>query len=137
MHSLELSTATLEAAEQAAGDGPVVMVNLLKFRDRPDYPDDFEDTKSDSRTGYYEGYVGGFMAACRDVGVTPQLLYAGKQFSGILVGEDDAWDDIAVVRYDRFADLRRVLASETYIRSAKPHRFAVLADWRFIATRSR
>ncbi|RAH96115.1 hypothetical protein DLJ53_33365 [Acuticoccus sediminis] len=137
MHSIELSPAALDAAEQAAGDGPVVMVNLLKFRDRPDYPQNFEGARSDSRTGYFEGYVGGFMAACGDVGVTPQPLYAGRQFGGIMVGEDDAWDDIAVVWYDRFADLRRVLASETYIRSAKPHRFAVLADWRFIATRSR
>lgn len=137
MHMIELTTAALNAAEQAVGDGPVVMVNLLWFRDMPDYPPDFTDAKPDARTGYYEGYVGGFRAACEEVGVIPELLYAGKQLSGILVGPNDDWDEIVVVRYRSFADLRKILDNETYIRAAKPHRFAVIANWRFIATRDR
>lgn len=135
--SLELDERRLEDAARAVGDGPVVMVNLLRFRATPDYPAGFEDAYHDSRRGYYEGYVGGFRAACAELGVTPELVYAGVRCAGIHVGADDDWDEIVLVRYAAFDDLRRILSSDTYIRRAKPHRFAILADWRFIATKAR
>jgi hypothetical protein len=137
MHALELDTVALDEATQAIGKGPVVMVNLLRFRDTPEYPADFADAKPDSRIGYYEGYVGGFRAACEELGVTSQLLFAGARVHSLLAGPGDDWDEMAVVRYDSFADLRKILDSETYTRRAKPHRFATLSDWRFIATQTR
>lgn len=133
----ELDEAALDEAAQAIGQGPVVMVNLIKFRDSPLYADNFAEAKPDSRSGYYEGYVGGFRAACEDVGVTPQLVFPGQRIHSLLAGPHDDWDDIVVVRYDSFGDLRAILDSEIYARRAKPHRFAVVADWRFIATRAR
>ncbi len=133
----ELNDAALDEAAQAIGRGPIVMVNLIRFRDTPDYAHDFAEAKPDSRSGYYEGYVGGFYAACEDVGVTPQLVFAGQRIHGLLAGPDDIWDDIVAVRYESFADLRAILDSDVYTRRAKPHRFAVVADWRFIATRAR
>lgn len=137
MHANELDDAALDAAAQAIGEGPVVMVNLVKFREAPDYPEGFAEAKPDSRSGYYEGYVGGFRAACESTGVIPELLYAGQRVHNLLAGPDDHWDDIVVVRYDSFADLRTILDSDVYARHAKPHRFAAIADWRFIATRGR
>ncbi|WP_126975643.1 hypothetical protein [Frigidibacter oleivorans] len=134
---LELDDTALDEAEQAIGDGPVVMVNLLRFRDVPDYPAGFADAKESAQSGYYEGYVGGFRKTCEELGITPQLLFAGPRVHSLLAGPDDNWDEIAVVRYERFGDLRKILESSTYARLAKPHRFAVLADWRFIATRAR
>ncbi|WP_084579353.1 hypothetical protein [Sphingomonas azotifigens] len=137
MQANELDDIALDEAARAIGGGPMVMVNLVKFREVPDYPDRFTAAKPDSRSGYYEGYVGGFRAACEAVGVTPQLLYAGQRIHGLLAGPDDHWDDIVVVRYESFADLRAILDSDVYARRAKPHRFAAVADWRFIATRAR
>lgn len=137
MQANELDDVALDKAAQAIGQGPVVMVNLVRFRDAPNYADGFTEAKPDSRSGYYEGYVGGFYEACEDVGVTPQLVFAGQHIHSLLAGPDDDWDDIIVVRYDSFADLRAILDSEVYARRAKPHRFAVIADWRFIATRGR
>lgn len=133
----ELDDVTLDKAAQAIGQGPVVMVNLLKFRETPAYPDGFAEAKPSSRSGYYEGYVSGFHAACEAAGVTPHLIYAGQRIHNLLAGVDDRWDDIVVVRYDSFADLRAILDTDVYVRRAKPHRFAVIADWRFIATRAR
>lgn len=137
MQANELDDPALDAAAQAVGEGPVVMVNLVRFREVPDYPEGFEEAKPDCRSGYYEGYVGGFRMACEALGVTPQLLYAGQRIHGLLAGPDDQWDDIVVVRYDGFADLRAILDSDVYACRAKPHRFAAIADWRFIATRAR
>jgi hypothetical protein len=137
MQTPELDETALDVAEQAIGDGPVVMVNLLRFHATPDYPASFGDAKPDSLSGYYEGYVGGFRETCEAVGVVPELLHAGPRVHSLLAGPDDDWDEIAVVRYDSFADLRKILGSETYAQRAKPHRFAVVADWRFIATKGR
>jgi hypothetical protein len=134
--TLELSDLALDEAGRMLGDAPVVMVNLLWFRDVPEYPADFPEAKPDSRTGYYEGYVGGFRQTCEELGIVPELLHAGPRMAGLLAGSADDWDEIAVVRYRCFDDLRRILASETYAVRARPHRFAVLADWRFIATRA-
>lgn len=135
--NLELDEKVLNDAAQAIGDGPVVMVNLLSYRDTPNYPANFTAAKPDSRSGYHEGYVGGFRRACAELGITPELLYAGARVATLLGGQGDNWDEVAIVRYARFADLRRLLTSDIYIREAKPHRLAVLADWRFIATRGR
>jgi len=135
--ALELDNAGLDEAAQVIGDSPVVMINLLRFRDAPDYPASFADAKPDARSGYYEGYVGGFRETCEELGIVPELLYAGSRIHSLLGGPHDDWDEIAIVRYDSFADLRRILDSQTYQRRAKPHRFAVIADWRFIATRAR
>lgn len=135
--NMALKDPELDQAARAIGDGPVVMVNLLRFRATPDYPLGFEGAHADSRSGYYHGYVGGFRLAAEELGIAPELVYAGAQLAGLLVGQDDLWDEIAIVRYADFADLRRILASDTYVRHAKPHRFAVLADWRFIATKER
>ncbi len=126
----------LDEAERAIGDGPVVMVNLLRFRDTPDYPDDFADARPDSPSGYYEGYVGAFRDASEQLGIVSELLYAGSRVHSLLAGPDDGWDEIAVVRYGSFSDLRRIIESETYQQRAKPHHLAVVAQWRFFATRS-
>lgn len=136
-HRLELDESKLDEAARAIGEGPVVMINLLSFRETTDYPADFAEPRDDPRQGYYEGYVGGFRAAAAEAGVTPELLYAGTRAAGILSGADDGWDEIAIVRYPSFADFRRIIETETYQRHAKPHRFAVLRDWRFIATTPR
>lgn len=135
--NLELEDCKLDEAARAIGDGPVVMVNLLRFRETPDYPLGFEGAHPDSRSGYYQGYVGGFRLAAEELGIAPELVYAGAKLAALLVGPDDNWDEIAVVRYANFSHLRRILNSETYVQRAKPHRFAVLADWRFIATKER
>lgn len=136
MQGRDFDAAALDEAERAIGGGPVVMVNLLRFRDTPDYPDGFADARPDAASGYYEGYVGGFREASEQVGVASQLLYAGSRVHSLLAGPGDGWDEIAVVRYECFADLRRIMESEIYRQRARPHHLAVIAEWRFFATRS-
>jgi hypothetical protein len=138
MQLTELSPGALETANRDVGDGPVVMLNLLWFRDATAYPADFPDPKPDSRTAYYEGYAGAFRAVAQELGIGGiEVVYAGRRVHGLLAGVDDDWDDIVLVRYETLGDLRRILESETYARTANPHRLAGVANWRFIATRDR
>lgn len=53
---------TLADAAKRLGGGPVVMINFLRFRDRPLYSDGFEHVKTTSRSAYYEGYASAFPA---------------------------------------------------------------------------
>lgn len=136
MQTNELTTAAMDAAEQVVGEGPVVMVNLLWFRDVPDYPDGFDNAKPNSRTAYYEGYAGAFQSIARELGIATQLIYAGDRSHGLIAGPEDDWDAIVIVRYDRFSDLKRIVESDTYRMAASPHRLAGVANWRFFATRA-
>src|SRR5581483_5389469 len=131
----ELTPSALAAAERIVGDGPVVMVNLLWFRDRPAYPEGFAAAKPDARGAYYEGYAGAFRTIAGEMGITVERVYAGRRQHGVLAGPEDDWDDIVIVRYERFADLRKIVESEAYATTASPHRLAGVAKWRFIATR--
>jgi len=90
MQTPELDETALDVAEQAIGDGPVVMVNLLRFHATPNYPASFGDAKPDSLSGYYEGYVGGFRETCEAVGVVPELLHAGPRVHSLL-GTRSLW----------------------------------------------
>jgi uncharacterized protein (DUF1330 family) len=134
MQKNELSDTALREAACVVGTGPVAMVNLLSFREQPVYPADFADKKTSARSAYYEGYGTAFREIAAKLGISTELVYAGKQIHGLLVEEGDCWDDIVIVRYRSLADLQKILESEDYATRATPHRLAAIADWRFIAT---
>lgn len=136
MQDVELPKYVLDDAVTRVGDGPVVMVNLLTFRERPLYPDGFADRKSTARAAYYEGYAGAFGQIAAMLGIKYELVHAGSQLLTLVPLEPESWDDIVIVRYRSLSDLRRITETEDYARHAAPHRLAGIAAWRFIATRS-
>lgn len=133
----ELTPASLDAATDAIGDGPVVMVNFLWFRDSPQYPDGFEGAKPSAREAYYDGYAGAIRSVAADLGVSMNLVYAGDRLYGLLAGPEEDWDDIVIVRYDSVSDLRKIVESDGYRTAAHPHRLAAVENWRFFATASK
>lgn len=131
----ELTTATMDAAAPAIGDGPVTMVNLLWFRDALAYDTESDGAKSDVRSAYYEGYAGAFVEVARELGVEGvEVVFVGSRKDGLVAGTGDNWDDIVIVRYRSFADFRRIVESEQYLSKANPHRIASIANWRLVAT---
>lgn len=131
----DLTTAAMDSAEASISAGPVTMVNLLWFREKPEYEVGFADAKPDVRSAYYEGYAGEFVAAAKELGVEGvEVVLAGSRKDGLVAGPDDNWDDIVVVRYGSFADFRRIVESDRYLKTASPHRVASVANWRLVAT---
>ena len=121
----ELTTAMMESAAPMIGDGPVTMVNLLWFREKPEYEAAFAESKPDSRSAYYEGYAGAFVSVAQQLGVEGvEVVFVGSRKDGLVAGADDDWDDTVIVRYRNFADFRRIVESEQYLRQANPHRVA-------------
>ncbi len=136
MQNVTLPEHALEEAITGVGDGPVVMVNLLTFRDSPLYPDGFADRKPSARAAYYEGYAGAFAQIAVQLGIAYELVHAGQHLLTLVPPEPESWDDIVIVRYRSLSDLRRIIETDDYARLAAPHRLAAIAAWRFVATRS-
>jgi hypothetical protein len=138
MAFIEYTRTALEQANNAVGDdGPVYMVNMLKYRDVADYGGEFGGAESglppcSGREAYLQRYVPAFGKAA--AGEQFSLFWVGNVRALLVAPGGEAWDDVAIVQYSSFAALRRILENPVYEAEAAPHRRAALEDWRLIAT---
>jgi len=107
-------------------DGPIVMVNLLKYRDRACYP---ADAGAADRTGReaYALYEHAFSVEAKGVSGA-EILFRG-QVDQLFIGQADDpgtdWDDVLIVRYPSRRHFLAMMADPGY-RQALKHRYAGL-----------
>lgn len=104
-------------------DGPVVIVNLLKFRDKAAYPDG-SDADLSGREAFrrYTDVV--FPLIERDGG---RVLFAGE-VSTLLFGQvEELWDEVVLAEYPNRGALTTGMTTTTEFREAARHREAGLA----------
>ncbi|MEE4350851.1 MAG: DUF1330 domain-containing protein [Pacificimonas sp.] len=119
----------VRALRDGPAKGPIVMVNMLKFRDRAAYPTDYaggEDTDV-SGADAYARYQHAFTVT---VGATSkaEVLYEGpvqQVFIGAEGASDTDWDKMLIVRYPDKKNFLNMMANEEY-RGALVHRYAGL-----------
>ena len=113
----EQSKAMLEAGPK----GPIVMVNLLKYRDKAEYADGREsDLSGREAYGIYGQAVAKLVEAHGG-----RIIFAG-QVSHLTIGVvDELWDDVALVEYPNRGALLAMSTSAAYAEIA-PHREAGL-----------
>ena len=113
----------IQLAEFALGDDdPILMVNLLKFKDKAEY----EDGRATNLTGReaYEIYLTETREHLANVGAE---LILGGEVSGLLLGEvEELWDAFGVARYPSRKAMIAMARNPAYIESEK-HRAAGLA----------
>jgi len=91
-------------------DGPFVMINLLKFRDRARYADG-RDAGLSGRDAYLR-YGMAVQAELARVGAKPG--YAGP-VTGLMLGEvGDLWDMVALAQYPSPAAMREMVMAPSY-----------------------
>ena len=132
MRTIEIETENMQTAAGAIPEGvPVVMLNLLRYKERADYGQRADVTPCSGREAYYQRYVPAFNQLA-----TPgiQLLWLGGVLAQMVGPSDEQWDDAALVEYPSFAAFRDVVESVRYQEEASYHRLASLEDWRLIAT---
>ena len=133
MPTTEMSADAMEAARSAIPPGrPILMVNLLRYNDRADYPDDAGADPCSGREAYFTRYVPAFAELTRDTGIKP--FWVGNVLAPVVAPAHEAWDDVAIVEYPSFEALWSIISHPEYQTEAAPHQHAALADWRFIAT---
>ena len=107
---------------QPGPDGPIYMVNLLKFKERAEY----EDGRETNLTGReaYELYAREVTQLLPDFG--GEVVFAADVTFLTLGQVEELWDEIAIAKYPNRAALVAMSSSEEW-QAAGVHRAAGLA----------
>lgn len=125
---MQVTNAVFPSMEQATAffgspeNGPFVMVNLLKFKDKAEYADG-----SDANLTGAEAYAryGKAVQACL-TSVGGRQVYAGP-VTGLMLGEvEELWDMVALAEYPSLAAMQAMVSSPEY-QAIEHHRKAGLA----------
>lgn len=124
---MNVTNMVVPGAEQAAAffsgeeDGPFVMVNLLKFKAKAEYPDGSDSHLTGAEA--YARYGKAVRAYVEAVG--GKTGYAGP-VSGLLLGEvEELWDMVALAEYPSKAAMLAMIQNPDYQEIAR-HRAAGL-----------
>ena len=110
-------------------DKPIVMLNLLKFRERAEYDDIAMNCSG--REAYFERYSVEAYKFVKSVG--GGLLWSGAACGSVIAPADESWDEVLLVRYPSIAAFQTMLYNPDYQKCAI-HRTAALENSRLIAT---
>lgn len=124
--SIDPTADQVRALRDRGPEGPIVMVNLLKFRERAAYPD-ASGVAPCTGAEAYARYQHAFTVT---VGATSQaeVLYEGpvqQIFIGDPAAREADWDKVLIVRYPSRDHFLAMMANAQY-RQALVHRYAGL-----------
>lgn len=117
-------------AEAATSSGPLVMINLLRYRAQAQYPAGFHAEPCTGREAYRRY---GAVAFEQVAAVGGRILWAGQVAASVIAPDGEEWDDVVIVEYPSRTAFLKMLAEPAY-QAAAPHRSAALVDSRLIAT---
>lgn len=108
--------------EVATGQGPVVMLNLVKFKDR---------------NLYINEYLPAFNKVIEELGIEGvSVKFLGEVIGNIVAEQNDQWDEVLLVEYPSAETFKSIAESELYQSVANPLRVAATAELKLIMTRS-
>jgi uncharacterized protein (DUF1330 family) len=111
----------MEGFLEAGHEGPIYMVNLLKFRQSANYEDGRDCDLSGAQA--YAIYGRAVAELVRDLGGA--MVFSGN-VSRLMLGEvEDLWDQVAIVMYPSRAAMLDMVVSDAY-RDIAVHRDAGL-----------
>lgn len=111
--------------------GPIVMLNLLRFRDMADYSGAPELAPSKPMTGAeaYKVYMAHATPFVAKIG--GELVFAGEGGAALIGPTDEVWDSVLLVRYPSIEHFFK-FASDPEYQKGVGHRTAALADSRLV-----
>ncbi|MFC4259692.1 DUF1330 domain-containing protein [Marinobacter lacisalsi] len=121
------SKAISEVLAKTPKGKPVVMLNLLKFREQADYE---EPRPGVSGRDAYQEYGRGAIRCIHAVG--GELVWSGAP-TGTLIGpeEEPQWDEVLLVRYPSLDAFLKMIDSPDY-KAIVHHRTAAIEDSRLM-----
>jgi uncharacterized protein (DUF1330 family) len=133
MRERDLLRKVLDELAKSVPDGqPVVMVNLLRYRERALYPDGTADGQITGRAAY-ERYSQRVIRHLAKVGARP--IWRADVRGGLIAPEGEKWDEIILVEYPTRDAFEQMITSAEYQADAV-HRMAALEDSRLFASTS-
>jgi uncharacterized protein (DUF1330 family) len=128
MGSIEPTQQQLQALLASTSEGPIVMVNLLRFAEQASYPDGF-DAEPCTGVEAYTRYAAAAQHFLEKVGGAP--IWGAPAQSIVIGPSDEAWDVAFCVRYPSRQAFVDMALDPDYL-AITPHRTAALADSRLI-----
>lgn len=125
--------AVLEALSQLADDEPVVMLNLLRFRDHASYAEGSPHAPCSGREAYAR-YGAVAVRHVQAVGGKP--VWMGDAQLTLIGPADEPWDEVLLVEYPSRKAFLTMASNPEYL-ACTVHRTAALADSRLIAMRAK
>ena len=122
----------MEEFLEEGNDEPIFMVNLLKFKEKAEYPDKRETELSGREA--YAIYGAEVLKHLEKVGGKPIF---GSDVIRLMLGEvEELWDQVAIAMYPNRKAMLKMISDPDYIESAQ-HRVAGLAGQLNIETKIR
>ncbi|PZU17041.1 MAG: hypothetical protein DI622_11010 [Chryseobacterium sp.] len=134
MEKSEITPELMEKIQARIPEGkPIVMFNLLRYRDYAEYPDVVIE-KISGRDAYYKNYASAFNQIVTEIGApTIKVIYVGKVQANI-ISNGEIWDDVVLVKYPDFATLQSIINHPNYANKAALHHNAAIKEWSWFAT---
>ncbi len=131
MKTIDPTPGKIKELMQTANDNsPIVMVNLLKFRDQAEYPEGSGHSPCSGEQAY-QRYSEVAFEKIKQAGGNVSFLAASV---GTLIGpEDENWDKVILVKYPSFKAFVAMIMADEY-QAASVHRTASMDDARLILT---
>ncbi len=117
-----------EAIAEIPKGVPVIMLNMLRYRETAKYPDG--NTNISGKAAYAK-YSEKALAHLTKVGA--ELVWYGEALASIIGPPDEHWDQIFLVRYPSIEKFIEMIESVSY-QEIVIHRSAALKDSRLVAT---
>jgi uncharacterized protein (DUF1330 family) len=112
----------------ASGDqGPVIMLNLLRFKDRADGVDEAEGISGAEAYQRYAAAASDFLARAGG-----RVLFAGAAQEPVIGPSEREWDLVLFVQYPSRQAFLTMISDPAYLEIHR-HRAAALADSRLVA----
>lgn len=129
--TVEPSAARIQNLVAGADDsGPIVMINLLRYRAQAAYEPGAAATACSGREAY-QRYAEVAVAKVAEVG--GRLLWLANVLATVIGPDGEEWDDAVLVEYPSRQAFLRMVAMPDY-QAVSFHRTAALEDSRLIAT---
>jgi uncharacterized protein (DUF1330 family) len=114
----------------ASDESPIVMINLLRYRNRADYPQGSGAAPCSGREAY-QRYGALVLPMLGEVGAS--VLWRGSAKQMVIGPEGEHWDEVLLVQYPSRRAFLTMVGRADY-QQAVAHRRAALDDSRLIAT---
>lgn len=119
-----------QLSEQLPADTPIVMINLLRYRERAEYPEGSNAEPCSGREAY-QRYGAAVVAHLKAAG--GEMIWMGSVQATPIAVDGEEWDDALLVRYPSKQAFLGMVTKPDYQKDAV-HRTAALLDSRLIAT---
>jgi len=123
-----------QLTQRADDDTPIVMINLLQYREQANYSGDYPEHFDASPCSGREAYQRYGAVASRTIATSGgRLLWLGVVGSTVIGPAEERWDDAILVEYPSRRAFIEMVTQPEYL-AAAPHRTAALSDSRLIQT---